>query len=134
MSGLKQLVWLTWFPYNAGAQIRADAAEQKLKDAEAQLRASGQQEAELSAGMMGSDSRQGPEADAQQERAKIGKQMQLLQQSHQDLSDRYREASSTCSRLQVAYHFFPHTMWKETHSSLALDQVSVQLWYSLRII
>ena len=131
---MKRLVLLTWLTYNAGAQIRADAAEQKLKDAEAQLRASGQQEAELSAGMMGSDSRQGPEADAQQERAKIGYQMQLLQQSHQDLSDRYREASSTCSRLQVAYHFFPHTMWKETHSSLALDQVSVQLWYCLRII
>ena len=106
---MKRLVLLTWLTYNAGAQIRADAAEQKLKDAETQLRASGRREAELSARMLDSESKQGNEANAQQELAKINKQVQLLQQSHQDLSDRYREASSTCSRFQDAYHSFPHT-------------------------
>ena len=99
---------LTWLPMAAGMQIRGDAAEKKLEDAEAQLRSSGQREAELSARVMDSDSKQGNEAHARQELAELHKRLQLLQQSHQDLSERYMEASSTCGSLQVAYSSFLH--------------------------
>ena len=142
MSGLKQLVWLTWFPYNAGAQIRADAAEQKLKDAEAQLRASGQQEAELSAGMMGSASRQGPEADAQQERAKIGKQMQAAAAeppgSIRPIQGGQQQPAAVCRWLIISFHIqcgkkpTHHLLWIKYQCSCGIVSESFECeWPSL---
>ena len=85
----------------AGAQIRAETAEEKLQKASSQLQAAKKHAAELKDRLVESDSEQDQAAAAQQDLTKAQHQLRLLQQSHQDLSDRFKESCSKCTHLQV---------------------------------
>ena len=104
-----------------GAQIRADAAEEKLREAASQLAAAEEREAELRSRLLDSDNMQGQAALAQEGAAAAQKQLQLLQSSHEDLSAKSKEASDRCAALQV----LPGLL--QTHAARALGlQLSVQ--------
>lgn len=79
----------------------AETAEEKLQEASSQLQAATKHAAELKERLVESDSEQGQAAAAQQDLTKAQDQLQLLQQSHQDLSDRFKESCSKCTHVQV---------------------------------
>lgn len=85
----------------AGAQIRADAAERKLRESAAQILAAQRLAAELKEQLKENQSTQSLTEGAQQELTQAHQQLQLLQESHQDLSDSFNECSSRCTQLQV---------------------------------
>ena len=85
----------------AGAQIRADAAEKKLQESTAQMLAANTLAAGLEEQLKEHQSTQSYAVTAQQDYREAQQHLQLLQRSHQDLSDRFQESSTRCSQLQV---------------------------------
>ena len=101
-----------------GAQIRADAAEEKLREAASQLAAAEEREAELRSRLLDSDNMQGQAALAQEGAAAAQKQLQLLQSSHEDLSAKSKEASDRCAALQVLPGLPPNSCGTCTRASV----------------
>ena len=83
----------------AGAQIRADAAEKKLQESADQVLAAKKLAAQLDQQLTEHQSHHSHAVAAQQELRET--QLQLLQQSHQDLSEKLQESSGRCAQLQV---------------------------------
>ena len=106
---MHSIMLLRTLNFLTGAQIRADAAEEKLRAGATHLAAAVEREAELCSRLLGSENLQGHAnlALVQEEAAAAQKQLQLLQSSHEDLSAKFKEANNRCAVLQVLFGLLP---------------------------